>query len=295
VRHGRCRHHALCDVRGYGLRCSGKRASTGSMGRVLRRPLDPAVVRPRSDNRLVPVLAQLAASVCAHRRHTDCGYDHGLAAGCSCNWHNRCDGHWFFCHLQYSNHVRRRHPKKLRLENAWPGAEPLPDMPCCPTKAPIPDCGKDYLFMAMCATQFLASAVQGVGLVIPLGLAGVFFPGNDTDVADLSQGPPPRPPLRGCLTENLALISDPVFPHRKDDAKISPAVDAGFSPRFSLCLADTRENTPPSFFNRRAASFLLVLQMRLQLSRLRVPQRHVGRHGDRTLPTRVPHLRRWNS
>jgi hypothetical protein len=28
----------------------------------------------------VPVLAQLAASVCAHRRHTDCGYDHGLAA-----------------------------------------------------------------------------------------------------------------------------------------------------------------------------------------------------------------------
>ena len=68
------------------------------------------------------------------------------------------------------------------------------DMPCCPTKAPIPDCGKDCLFMAMCATQFLANAVQGVGLVIPLGLASVFFPGNDTDVAGLSQGPPPRPP-----------------------------------------------------------------------------------------------------
>jgi hypothetical protein len=68
------------------------------------------------------------------------------------------------------------------------------DMPCCPTKAPIPDCDKDCLFMAMCATQFLADAVQGVGLVIPLGLASVFFPGNDTDVADLSQGPPPRPP-----------------------------------------------------------------------------------------------------
>jgi hypothetical protein len=50
------------------------------MGRVLRRPFDPNVVRPRSHNRLVLVLAQLAASVCAHRRHTDCGYDHGLAA-----------------------------------------------------------------------------------------------------------------------------------------------------------------------------------------------------------------------
>ena len=48
--------------------------------------------------------------------------------------------------------------------------------------------------MALCATQFLANAVQGVGLVIPLGLANFFFPGNDTDVAGLSQGPPRRPP-----------------------------------------------------------------------------------------------------
>jgi hypothetical protein len=46
----------------------------------------------------------------------------------------------------------------------------------------------------MCATQFLCNAVQAAGLVIPLRLAGVFFPGNDTDVAGLSQGPPPRPP-----------------------------------------------------------------------------------------------------
>jgi hypothetical protein len=68
------------------------------------------------------------------------------------------------------------------------------DMPCCPTKAPIPDCGKDCLFMAMCAMQFFCTAVSGAGLVLPLGLASVFFPGNDTDVARLSQGPPPRPP-----------------------------------------------------------------------------------------------------
>jgi hypothetical protein len=68
------------------------------------------------------------------------------------------------------------------------------DMPCCPRTAPIPDCGKDCLFMAMCATQFLCNAVQTAGLVIPLGMASVFFPGNDTDVASLSQGPPPRPP-----------------------------------------------------------------------------------------------------
>jgi hypothetical protein len=68
------------------------------------------------------------------------------------------------------------------------------EMTCCPTKAPMPDCGKDCFFMAMCATQFLCNAVSGAGLVLPLGLASVFVPGNDTDVAGLSQGPPPRPP-----------------------------------------------------------------------------------------------------
>jgi len=68
------------------------------------------------------------------------------------------------------------------------------DMPCCPKKSPIPDCGRDCLFMAMCAMQFLCNAVQAAGLVIPLGMASVFSPGNDTDVAGLSQGPPPRPP-----------------------------------------------------------------------------------------------------
>ena len=68
------------------------------------------------------------------------------------------------------------------------------DMPCCPRTAPIPDCGKDCLFMAMCGTQFLCNAVQTAGLVIPLGMASVFSPGNDRDVAGLSQGPPPRPP-----------------------------------------------------------------------------------------------------
>jgi hypothetical protein len=68
------------------------------------------------------------------------------------------------------------------------------DMPCCPKKSSIPDCGRDCLFMAMCAMQFLCNTVQTAGLVIPLGMASVFSPGNDTDVAGLSQGPPPRPP-----------------------------------------------------------------------------------------------------
>src|SRR5436305_13861678 len=67
------------------------------------------------------------------------------------------------------------------------------DMPCCPKKSPIPDCGIDCLFMAMCAMQFLCNAVQAAGLVMPLGMASIFSPGNDTDVAGLSEGPSPRP------------------------------------------------------------------------------------------------------
>ena len=75
------------------------------------------------------------------------------------------------------------------------GATGMPeDMPCCPKKAPIPDCGKTCPLMAICATQLLCNAVQGLGLAIPLGLAGFVFPANDSHLAGLSQAPPPRPP-----------------------------------------------------------------------------------------------------
>ena len=68
------------------------------------------------------------------------------------------------------------------------------DMPCCPNKAAIPTCDGNCPLMAICAIQFLCNAVQGLGLVIPLSLAGLLFPVNDLDVAGLSQAPPPRPP-----------------------------------------------------------------------------------------------------
>jgi hypothetical protein len=68
------------------------------------------------------------------------------------------------------------------------------DMPCCPKKAPTPDCSKDCPLMAICATQLPCNAVQGLGLLIPLKLAGLLFPGNESDVAGVSQSPPLRPP-----------------------------------------------------------------------------------------------------
>jgi hypothetical protein len=67
------------------------------------------------------------------------------------------------------------------------------DMPCCPKKSPVPDCGRDCPFLAMCTMQF-CNTVQAACLVVPLGMTRVFLPGNDSDVAGLSQGPPPRPP-----------------------------------------------------------------------------------------------------
>lgn len=86
------------------------------------------------------------------------------------------------------------HGAALEQPMAGDGAMAMPeDMPCCPKKAPIPDC-KDCLFAGMCAAQFLGNLVLGTGLFLPFALASVLFPGNDTDVAGLSNGPPPRPP-----------------------------------------------------------------------------------------------------
>ena len=66
------------------------------------------------------------------------------------------------------------------------------DMPCCPKKAPIPDCGRDCL--ANCATQLLCNAVQGAGLLMPLGPANALPRGNAKALVGLAQRPPLRPP-----------------------------------------------------------------------------------------------------
>ena len=66
------------------------------------------------------------------------------------------------------------------------------DMPCCPKKAPIPDCSKDCL--AICASQLLYNDLSTAALVIPLGLADVLLPGNEPCLTGLKQRPPPKPP-----------------------------------------------------------------------------------------------------
>jgi hypothetical protein len=66
------------------------------------------------------------------------------------------------------------------------------DMPCCPKKAPIPDCSKNCL--AICASQLLYNDLSAAALVIPLGLADVLLPGNEPCLTGLKQRPPPKPP-----------------------------------------------------------------------------------------------------
>jgi hypothetical protein len=66
------------------------------------------------------------------------------------------------------------------------------EMPCCPKKAPIPQCSKDCL--AICASQILAGADQRAGLEALLGLASLLLAGNDAGGIGLKQRPPPRPP-----------------------------------------------------------------------------------------------------
>jgi hypothetical protein len=69
----------------------------------------------------------------------------------------------------------------------------MADMPCCPDQAPMPGCGKDCPFMAVCTAQFLYMS-QGAVLALPLALASIVVPGNDAGLSGLTQRPPPRPP-----------------------------------------------------------------------------------------------------
>jgi hypothetical protein len=67
------------------------------------------------------------------------------------------------------------------------------DMPCCPEKTPLPDCGKDCPFMTLCAGILLHSAPLG-SLFVPLTLASIVVPGGQSDLLGIAQAPPKRPP-----------------------------------------------------------------------------------------------------
>jgi hypothetical protein len=69
---------------------------------------------------------------------------------------------------------------------------PMADMPCCPHKAPVPDCGSDCPFMALCSA--MPFGVPLVSLAAPLAEAGVVRPGDQSGLTGLMRPPPRRPP-----------------------------------------------------------------------------------------------------
>jgi hypothetical protein len=68
------------------------------------------------------------------------------------------------------------------------------DMPCCPDKAPAPDCAKDCPLMALCMAGGVVDFPAAITLVVPHRSVSVTFAENDADRAGLAHGPPPRPP-----------------------------------------------------------------------------------------------------
>jgi hypothetical protein len=68
------------------------------------------------------------------------------------------------------------------------------DMPCCPDQAPMPGCGKDCPFMAVCSAPSVCDTPRGMVLAVPPVLAGLVDPGHDAGLNGLNQRPPPRPP-----------------------------------------------------------------------------------------------------
>jgi hypothetical protein len=72
-------------------------------------------------------------------------------------------------------------------------------MPCCPHmydgptgQAPVPDCGGDCPFMALCSAMPLSVPVAS--LIAPLAEASVVLPGDQSDLTGRSCAPPRRPP-----------------------------------------------------------------------------------------------------
>ena len=56
-------------------------------------------------------------------------------------------------------------------------ADVADDMPCCPSKPTLPDCGKDCPLMALCVTAPIHFVSQ-TGLTVPLTFVTVFFSGR---------------------------------------------------------------------------------------------------------------------
>jgi hypothetical protein len=92
-------------------------------------------------------------------------------------------------------HAADMHAADMHADMSDATAAPMAaDMPCCPDKAPAPDCAKDCPLMALCMAGGVVDFPAAITLVVPHRSVSVTFAENDADRAGLTHGPPPRPP-----------------------------------------------------------------------------------------------------
>jgi hypothetical protein len=92
-------------------------------------------------------------------------------------------------------HAADMHAADMHADMSDATAAPMAaDMPCCPDKAPAPDCAKDCPLMALCMAGGVVDFPAAITLVVPHRSVSVSFAENDADRAGLTHGPPPRPP-----------------------------------------------------------------------------------------------------
>ena len=72
-------------------------------------------------------------------------------------------------------------------------ADATDDMPCCPSKPALPDCGKECPLMALCVNAPIHFVSQ-TELTVPLTFVTVVFPGSQCDLVSIPQTPPRKPP-----------------------------------------------------------------------------------------------------
>jgi hypothetical protein len=69
------------------------------------------------------------------------------------------------------------------------------DMDCCPPEQPVmPDCMKACPLLTLCLAKAFQGGAAASAMLIRIGIAETFLPGNDAPPDTLAQGPPPRPP-----------------------------------------------------------------------------------------------------
>jgi hypothetical protein len=81
----------------------------------------------------------------------------------------------------------------VRAESGLGASMTTDEMPCCPAKPALPDCGKDCPFIGLCVGAALLGTPH-VASIVPITPATIILPGGQIGLASIARAPPQRPP-----------------------------------------------------------------------------------------------------